>query len=85
VRQAGKVALIGEMEGHLSLGKADEAMFFAGHLSPLEYPIALELVSQRKLDVKGLITHTFRLQDFQDAIKTANNPSEKPVKVVITA
>jgi threonine dehydrogenase-like Zn-dependent dehydrogenase len=37
------------------------------------------------VDVKGLITHRFKLDDFELAIRTADNFAEKPVKVVITA
>jgi threonine dehydrogenase-like Zn-dependent dehydrogenase len=85
VRKAGKVALIGEMEGHLDMGDAPEALFFAGYLSPNEYPLALELIKQREVDVKSLITHRFKLADFEQAIKTADDFSQKPGKVIITA
>jgi len=85
VRKAGKVALIGEMEGYLKVGDASEALFFAGSLSSNEYPLAIELISQRAVDVKGLITHRFKLADFEQAIKVADDFSQKPGKVVITA
>jgi threonine dehydrogenase-like Zn-dependent dehydrogenase len=85
VRKAGKVALIGESNGYLNLEKADEALFFTCYISPIEYPMALNLISQKVVDVKGLITHRFKLDDFELAIQTADNPAEKPVKVVITA
>ncbi len=85
VRSAGKVALIGENEGYLNLGNVGEAIFFSGYLSPLDYPLALDLISKRLLDVKGLITHTFNLTDFEQAIQTADDLEEKPVKVVIVA
>jgi threonine dehydrogenase-like Zn-dependent dehydrogenase len=35
--------------------------------------------------VKDLITHRFRLADFEKALQTANNPAEKLLKVVVTA
>jgi (R,R)-butanediol dehydrogenase/meso-butanediol dehydrogenase/diacetyl reductase len=85
VRSAGKVALIGENEGYLNLGNVGEALFFSGYLSPLDYPLAVDLLSKRIVDVKGLITHKFKLVDFEQAIQTADNPAEKPVKVVIVA
>jgi threonine dehydrogenase-like Zn-dependent dehydrogenase len=34
--------------------------------------------------VKGLITHRFKLDDFEKALKTAETPAEKPLKVIIT-
>ncbi|HLN89003.1 MAG TPA: zinc-binding dehydrogenase, partial [Candidatus Binatia bacterium] len=84
VRKAGKVALVGESEGYLNLGDADEAQFFTIYLSPVEYPTAIELVDRKLVDVKGLITHRFKLDEFETALQTADNPAEKPLKVVIT-
>jgi L-iditol 2-dehydrogenase len=84
VRSAGKVALIGELEGYLNLGSVGEAIFFACYLSPIDYPLALNLISEKNVDVKGLITHKFKLVGFEQAIQTADNLAEKPVKVVIT-
>jgi threonine dehydrogenase-like Zn-dependent dehydrogenase len=84
VRKAGKVALVGESEGYLNLGDADEAQFFSIYLSPLEYPSAVELVARKLVDVKGLITHRFKLEEFERALQTLDDPSQKALKVVIT-
>jgi len=84
VRSAGKVALIGESEGYLDLGNVGEAVFSAVYVTPIHYPLALGLMSEKVVDVRGLITHRFKLVDFEQAIKTANDFAEKPVKVVIT-
>jgi L-iditol 2-dehydrogenase len=85
VRKAGRVALIGESKGYLNLEDADEALFFTTYISPVEYPLAVELIAEKSVDVKGLVTHKFRLVDFEKALQTADNASEKPVKIVITA
>jgi threonine dehydrogenase-like Zn-dependent dehydrogenase len=85
VRKAGKVALVGEFAGYLNLENADEAVFFTTYISPVEYPLAVELIAKKTVDVKSLITHRFRLADFAKALQTANNPAEKPLKVVVTA
>ncbi len=84
VRKAGKVALVGESKGYLNLEDADEAVFFTMYISPVEYPLAVELIAEKTVDVKGLITHRFRLVDFERALRMADNPEEKPLKVVIT-
>jgi threonine dehydrogenase-like Zn-dependent dehydrogenase len=84
VRNAGKVALIGEFSGYLNLEEAAGACFFTAYISPVEYPMALKLIANRKVDVKGLITHRFKLSDIEKALQTADNVSEKPVKVIIT-
>jgi threonine dehydrogenase-like Zn-dependent dehydrogenase len=84
VRKAGKVALVGESKGYLNLEDADEAVFFTVYISPVEYPLAVELIAEKTVDVKCLITHRFRLADFESAIRTADNIAEKPLKIVIT-
>jgi (R,R)-butanediol dehydrogenase / meso-butanediol dehydrogenase / diacetyl reductase len=85
VRKAGKVALVGEFEGNMNFGNADEACFFTTYISPIEYPTAVDLVARKKIDVQSLITHRFKLNDFENAIKTADNVAEKTVKIIITA
>jgi threonine dehydrogenase-like Zn-dependent dehydrogenase len=84
VRKASKVALVGESEGYLNLGEADEAQFFTIYLSPVEYPMAVELIARKLVDVKGLITHRFGLDEFEKALQILDNPAEKPLKVIIT-
>jgi threonine dehydrogenase-like Zn-dependent dehydrogenase len=85
VKKTGKVTLVGESEGYLNLSDADEASFFTIYISPIEYPSAVELIARKLVDVKGLITHRFKLDEFEKALKTVDNPSEKPLKVIITA
>jgi threonine dehydrogenase-like Zn-dependent dehydrogenase len=84
VRKAGKVALVGESKGYLNLEDADEAVFFTIYISPVEYPSAVELIARKRVDVKGLITHKFKLADFEKALQTVDTPAEKPLKVIIT-
>lgn len=84
VRKAGKVVLIGESKGYLNLEDADEAVFFTMYISPVEYPLAVELIAEKTVDVKGLVTHRFRLADFEKALRTVDNPAAKALKVVIT-
>jgi threonine dehydrogenase-like Zn-dependent dehydrogenase len=84
VRKAGKVTLVGESKGYLNLEDADEAIFCTMYISPVEYPAAVELIARKLVDVKGLITHRFKLDDFEKALQTADNPAEKPLKVIVT-
>jgi L-iditol 2-dehydrogenase len=53
------------------------------YISPIEYPAAVEMIARGLVDVKGLITHRFNLDEFEQALQTANTPSEKPLKVII--
>ena len=84
VRKGGRVALAGEFKGRMNFEDADEACFFTTYLSPVEYPMAVQLIAKKLVDVKGLITHRFRLKDFEKALQTADSPAEKPLKIVIT-
>ncbi len=84
VRKAGKVALIGESKGYLNLEDADEAAFFTMYISPVEYPAAVELIARKLVDVKGLITHRFKFEEFEEALAAVDNPSEKALKVIVT-
>ncbi len=85
VRPAGRVALVGEFSGHIEFGIALEAAFFSVVLTPLKYPLALDLLARRVLDVKGLITHRFPLTEFEKAIETASDPAKKSVKILLTS
>jgi len=62
---------------------AGEAAFFSVWLNPLEYPLALDLISGKIVDIKGLITHRFPLAEFENAIETTDDPSKRPVKVIL--
>ena len=78
------MALIGESKGYLNLEDADEAQFFTMYISPVEYPAAVELIERHLVDVKGLITHRFKFEEFEAALQTADNPDEKALKIVVT-
>jgi threonine dehydrogenase-like Zn-dependent dehydrogenase len=84
VRKAGKVALVGESKGYLNLEDADEAVFFTMYISPVEYPLAVKLIAEKTVDVKCLVTHRFRLEDFEKALRVVDNPAEKALKVIVT-
>ncbi len=84
VRKTGKVALIGESKGFLNLEDADEAQFFTLYISPLEYPQAVQLIAQKRVDVAGLVTHRFSLFDIEEAFQAIGDPKERALKVVLT-
>lgn len=85
VRKAGRVALVGEFEGNMNFGDADEACFYTTYISPIEYPTAVDLVARKKIDLLSLVTHGFKLAEFEKAIQTAADPDQQPIKVLICA
>jgi threonine dehydrogenase-like Zn-dependent dehydrogenase len=52
------------------------------HLGPYTYPRAIEYIQQRKIDMRGIVTHTFPLEQFAEAIETMAN-GEHSLKVVL--
>jgi L-iditol 2-dehydrogenase len=55
----------------------------ASFASPALYtPMALNLIEKRIIDAKALITHTFRLDEMEKALKTASDPRVS-LKVVV--
>jgi len=85
VRKDGRVALVGDFSGFMKLGEAEEATFFSVIVNPVKYPLALDLLSRKILDVRGLITHKFPLTQFERAVETAADPSKRPVKVLLVS
>lgn len=81
VAPAGRVALVGAFTGGMKFD--GEASFFGVETGVGKYPLALQLISEGKVDVKSLITHVFPLADFEEAIKTALDLTKKPLKVVL--
>lgn len=47
--------------------------------------LAVELIARELVDVKALITHKFKLDEFEKAIQTIDDPAEKALKVIIEA
>ncbi|MFB0546025.1 MAG: zinc-binding dehydrogenase, partial [Anaerolineae bacterium] len=47
------------------------------------YPTAIELVSSGQVDVKSLITHTFTLEQTQEALEFAHERKDISIKSVI--
>ena len=48
------------------------------------YPLAMSLLEQGKVSIKEMITHTFKLDDYQEAFEVAMNKEEhNSIKVII--
>ena len=49
----------------------------------LEFPLAIDLMKKGIINVKPFITHTFKLDQAEEAFKIALNPEEKSLKTQI--
>ncbi len=52
------------------------------HLGPYTYPRAIDYIHQRKIDVRGIVTHKFPLEQFAEAIEMMAS-GENSLKVVL--
>ncbi len=48
------------------------------------FPLALDLLEKKEVNISDLITHEFKFNEVQKAIKTALDPKEKSLKVIVT-
>ena len=58
------------------IGDRKELNIHGAHLSPYTYPLAMDLLLQEKVTVDPLISHTFPISAFPDAIEAAHNGAE---------
>lgn len=87
-RTGGEVMVIGvgkkEMDGlpfmHLSFGEIDLKFINRYHHA---WPKAIRLLESGYVDLKGIVSHTFKLEDAVEAMETASDRSKGAVKVHI--
>jgi len=64
------------------IGDRKELNIFGAHISPYSYPIAIDLLVKGKIKVDKIVTHTFPLEQFEEAFKLAEK-GEDSIKVVL--
>jgi erythritol/L-threitol dehydrogenase len=52
------------------------------HLGPYTYPRAIDYIQKRKIDVRGIVTHKFKLADFAEGFKVMET-GDHSLKVVL--
>ncbi|AOJ03937.1 iditol 2-dehydrogenase [Burkholderia mayonis] len=64
------------------IGDRKELDVLGSHLGPYMYPRAIEFIGSRKIDVRGIVTHTFPLSRFAEAFAVMER-GEQSLKVVL--
>jgi len=64
------------------IGDRKELNIHGSHLGPYTYPRAIDYVATRKIDVRGIVTHQFPLEQFAEALRVMER-GEKSLKVVL--
>jgi len=60
-----------------------ELEIIGAHLAFHTYPIAIDLLSRGLITSRGIVTHTFPLRDFKEAIDVAKGRQEGAIKVLM--
>lgn len=73
LRKRGKLAVYGVYREEVSLdfnqvSEFKELEIIGGHLSPWVYPSVIQYLARGEIQAKPMITHTFPLKDFEEAI-----------------
>lgn len=64
------------------IGDRKELDVLGSHLGPYMYPRAIEFIGSRKIDVRGIVTHSFPLSRFAEGLAVMER-GDKSLKVVL--
>jgi erythritol/L-threitol dehydrogenase len=63
------------------IGDKKELDIIGSHLGPYTYPITIDLFERKLITAEGIVTHSFKLEDFAEAMKMAQSPEAIKVSV----
>lgn len=63
------------------IGNGKELDLLGAHIGPYLYPTVIDLMERKLLTGKNIVTHQFKLDEFQEAMKTAE--SQNSIKVLL--
>jgi L-iditol 2-dehydrogenase len=63
------------------IGDRKELDLRGSHLGPYTYPIAIDLFERKLITAEGIVTHSFKVEDFAEALDTAHSP--EAIKVLL--
>ncbi|MFQ5810924.1 MAG: alcohol dehydrogenase catalytic domain-containing protein [Armatimonadota bacterium] len=64
------------------IGDTKELNIHGAHLGPYVYPLAIKYIHEGIVDVEGIVTHSFPLEQFEDAFAKVAS-AEESIKVVL--
>ncbi len=88
LRKAGRLVVFGVYGQEVSLdfnqvSEFKELEILGGHLSPNTYPLAIEYLSEGLIEWRAMVTHTFPLAQFEEAINVKNQPGVASIKTLL--
>ncbi|MFC4802075.1 alcohol dehydrogenase catalytic domain-containing protein [Neobacillus sp. GCM10023253] len=63
------------------IGDRKELDLRGSHLGPYTYPVAIDLFERNLLTAEGIVTHTYKVEDFAEAMEMAHHP--EAIKVLL--
>jgi threonine dehydrogenase-like Zn-dependent dehydrogenase len=66
------------------IGDVKELDLMGAHLSPYCFPPVIEWIGSGKLPTEGVVTHVYKLDDWQEAFELALSGKDGANRVVIT-
>lgn len=64
------------------IGDRKELDILGAHLGPYMYPRAVRYIAERRIDVRGIVTHQFKLEEYPKAFETMESGSDW-IKVIM--
>jgi len=88
IKKGGSVVVIGMLAKKMELDILDivtkEKRIIGSYVyTPLDFRIALKLISEKRVDVKSLITHVFPLKEILKGFEALSKNREETIKVII--
>jgi L-iditol 2-dehydrogenase len=89
LRKAGRLVIFGvygrqaEVDFN-QISEFKELTVRGGHLSPNTYPSAIRLLEEEAVDASSMVTHTFPLFEFEEAIAVKGKAGATSIKTVLT-
>jgi L-iditol 2-dehydrogenase len=88
LRKAGRLVVFGVYGQEATLdfnlvSEFKELEILGGHLSPNAYPLAIKYLAKGLVDGAAMVTHTFPLDRYEEAIRTKAQPGVVSIKTVL--
>jgi L-iditol 2-dehydrogenase len=88
LRKAGRLVVYGVYGQAATLdfnlvSEFKELEIIGGHVSPNTYPLAIRYLAEGMIDWRAMVTHTFPLAHFEEAIEAKNQPGVTSIKTLL--
>ena len=88
LRKAGRLVVFGVYGQEATLdfnlvSEFKELEIVGGHVSPNTYPLAIDYLAEELIDWNVMVTHTFPLAQYQEAIRIKDQPGITSIKTVL--